>query len=69
MALNANHASVFRLAMQTSVVDNNFRIHLEQYQNNFPICAALSIGTVGKAGGFVRDIKSDFGEGIWDPFL
>ena len=66
MALNANHANVFRLTMQESVVDsvvdNNFRIHLEQYQNNFPICAALSIGTAGKADGFVGDINPILGK-------
>ena len=41
----------------------------EQYQNNFPICAALSIATTGRAGGYVRDGKSGFGKVIRDPFL
>ena len=41
----------------------------EQCQNNFPICSAVENGTAGRAGGFVRDDKPDFGEVIWDPFL
>ena len=34
----------------------------QQHPNNFPICAASEIGTAGKAGGYVRDGKSDFGK-------
>ena len=33
-----------------------------QYQNNFPICDTLSIGTTGKAGGYVRGDTSGFGK-------
>ena len=40
----------------------------EQYRNNFPICAAIEIGTAGKADGYVRDDKSGFGKLFWDPF-
>ena len=37
-------------------------------RNNFPICTALSFGTTGGAGGYVRDGKSVPGEVISGPF-
>ena len=37
---------------------------MERYHNKFPICAALSHATTGRAGGFVRDEQPDFEESI-----